>query len=127
MSVKKVPDNAVQHTTAGPYSPVLEIDCRKLIVLSGQAALDHEGRVVGDTIEEQTRKTLENCAAQLQSAGCTMKDVFKVNVYFSDIGLWENFNRVYMDYIPNPYPVRTAIETKLLPGLLVEIEMWAAK
>lgn len=124
---KVVPENAAQHTTAGPYSPVLEIECSKLVVISGQAALDMNGDVVGKTIEEQTEQTLKNCLTQLEFAGCTFKDVFKVNVFMTDLDLWGKFNKVYEKLLPAPRPVRTAVGTKLLPGLLVEVEMWAAK
>ena len=125
--IKKMPEDATQHRTAGPYSPVLEINCSKLIVISGQAALDQNGNVIGTTIEDQTKKALDNCASQLRHAGCSMEDVFKVTAYFDDLSLWDRFNDVYINYMPKPYPVRTALGTKLLPGLMVEVEMWAAK
>ncbi len=125
--LKKVPVGASQHTTAGPYSPVLEISCNKLVVISGQAALDTEGNVIGTTIEEQSLVTLENCKKQLASAGCDFNNVFKVNVYLTDLSLWERFNKVYEDIIPCPRPARTAVGTHLLSNFLVEIEMWATK
>lgn len=124
---KTLPEGAVQHATAGPYSPVLEIECSKLVVISGQAALDMEGKVQGSTIAQQTEYTLNNCLTQLSYAGCTFQQVFKVNVYMTDLEMWNEFNDVYEKIIPSPRPVRTAVQTKLLPGLFIEIEMWAAK
>lgn len=125
--LKKQPDGARQHVTAGPYSPILEVDARHLVVISGQIAVDLDGRIVGDVLEEQARVTLANCAAQLATAGCTLRDVFKVNIYLADIGVWDRFNAVYRDCMPAPLPVRTAVQAVLLPGVLVEIEMWAVK
>ncbi len=127
MSCKKVPKKAIQHLTAGPYSPVLEVEFDKLILISGQAPINMEGMVVGDTIEEQTRFTMENCIKQLAFADCTLDDVFKVNVYLTDLDLWPRFNEVYVEYFNKPLPVRTAVQTGLLYTFLVEIEMWAAK
>jgi len=124
---KRVPAGATQHITAGPYSPVLEIDAARLVVISGQAPLDGAGNVVGDTIERQAEVTLENCRRQLAVAGCTLVDVFKVNVYLTDLGEWSRFNGVYEQKVPEPRPVRTAIGCALLPGFKVEIEMWAVK
>ncbi len=124
---KRVPPGAVQHSTAGPYSPVLEIDGSKMVVISGQAALDLEGNVIGDTIEEQTKATLENCKNQLSVAGCTLADVFKVNVFLKDLADWPRFNAIYQVYFPDPKPVRTAVQTPLLMTFLVEIELWAVK
>ena len=124
---KNVPAGASQHVTAGPYSPVLEIEASKLVVISGQAALDSAGNVLGETIEEQTVATLENCKRQLATAGCGMDDVFKVNVFLTDLDLWPRFNEVYKTYFPDPKPVRTAVQTPLLMTFLVEIELWAVK
>lgn len=125
--LKRVPAGAVQHVTAGPYSPVIEIDARRLVVLSGQVAVDLSGRVVGGTIEEQTRSVLDNCRRQLATAGVDFSDVFKVNVYLSDLAEWSRFNAIYEEIIPPPLPVRTAVQTILLPDFRVEIEMWAVK
>lgn len=125
--LKSRPSNARQHVTAGPYSPVLEVDARHLVVLSGQVAVDMEGHVLGTTIEDQTRATLANCANQLATAGCTLADVFKVNIYLTDLADWARCNAVYEQLMPAPLPVRTAIQAVLLPGFLVEIEMWAVK
>ena len=127
MSAKQLPSGAAQHSTAGPYSPVLEIQADRLVVISGQVAIDPQGNAVGETIEEQTRYTLENCRRQLESAGCTFADVFKVNAFMSDLDEWDRFNAVYSQAMPQPRPVRTTIGAKLLPGFRIEIEMWAAK
>ena len=126
-AAKAIPSGASQHTTAGPYSPVLQILPGQLVVISGQASIDPEGTVIGDTIEEQTTYTLQNCQQQLATAGCTLADVFKVNVYLTDLDLWPRMNEVYKTWFPEPRPVRTAVGTDLLMTLLVEIEMWAVK
>ena len=100
----------------------------RLIVISGQAPVDADGRVVGDTIEEQTRHTLMNCETQLQAAGAALADVFKVNVYLRDIEEWARFNRVYAAMMQEPFPARTAVQARLpVEGFRVEIEMWAAQ
>lgn len=117
-----------QHKTAGPYTPVVGVHAgARLYVISGQAPLDLEGRVVGTTIEEQSRVTLENCRAQLLAAGCDLADVFKATVFLTDLANWAAFNAVYRQLMRAPYPARTAVQCGLLPGFLVEVELWAAK
>lgn len=123
---KRVPAGAGQHATAGPYSPVLHVDPRRLVVISGQGPLGADGTVVGETIEEQATLTLDNCRRQLRTAGCDLDDVFKVNVYLRDLDDWPRFNAVYRETMPDPLPVRTAVGADLLSTMLVEIEMWAA-
>jgi 2-iminobutanoate/2-iminopropanoate deaminase len=125
-SLKSVPSGAFQHITAGPYSPVLQVDTSRLIVLSGQVAVDREGHVIGSTIEEQTEATLANCSRLLSDAGASFADVFKVNVYLSDIGDWKAFNAVYARVLPQPDPARTAVQAVLISPFIVELDMWAA-
>jgi enamine deaminase RidA (YjgF/YER057c/UK114 family) len=127
LPAKQIPAGASQHETAGPYSPVLIVNPGKLVVISGQGAIDMEGKVIGDNIEEQTRYTLDNCKKQLSYAGCSLGDAFKVNVYLKDLADWPRFNEVYKRYFIEPLPVRTAVQTGLLMTLLVEIEIWAVR
>jgi 2-iminobutanoate/2-iminopropanoate deaminase len=124
---KIAPPGATQHVTAGPYSPVHEIDARRLVVISGQVAVAHDGPMIGTTIDEQTPAVLANCARQLAAAGCSFSDVFKVNVYLADLADWSRFNAIYALAFSGPLPVRTAVQAVLMPGCLVEIEMWAVK
>jgi len=70
---------------------------------------------------------MENCKSQLAQAGCSLDDVFKVNVYLTDLKDWPRFNEVYKTFFNKPLPVRTAVGTDLLMDLVVEIEMWAVK
>lgn len=125
--LKRMPAGAVQHVTAGPYSPVLEVKADRLVVISGQVAVDLDGNPVGETMEEQAIAALDNCRRQLESAGCGFSDVFKVNVYLADLAEWSRFNAIYQKSMPPPLPVRTAVQAILLNGFKVEIEMWAVK
>lgn len=127
MASKRLPDAAAQYATSNPYSPVLEIDARQLVVISGQVAVDAAGNVAGGDIETQTRTTMENCRRRLEAAGCSFADVFKVNAYMADLSEWERFNAVYAELMPEPRPVRTTIGAALLGEFRIEIEMWAVK
>jgi len=123
---KTVP-SATQHATAGPYSPVVQVNPGQLVVICGQAPLLDDGTVPTTDFTDQTRLTLENCRRQLENGGCNLADVFKVNVYLTNLENWPLFNEVYAKVMPKPYPVRTAVQSGLLDTFLVEIEMWAVK
>lgn len=124
---KRAATLATQHAGAGPYSPALEVRAGAIVVISGQAAIDPSGSVIGETIEEQAELTIRNCQRQLESLGYGLDDVFKVNVYMRDLDEWHRFNTVYEHLFEEPRPVRTAVGAQLLPDLLVEVEMWGAK
>ncbi len=117
---------SAHHRTAGPYRPVLTVRSGSIVVISGQGPLDDDGHVIGDTVEQQTIATLENCRRQLYAAGAGLDNVFKVNVYLRDLGDWPSFNEAYAAVMPDALPVRTVVEAGLLLGMRVEIEMWAA-
>jgi len=90
--------------------------------VSGQGPLDPKtGKVVGDTIEEQTSRVLENIKAILAAGDASMADVVKVSAHLSDMSLFERYNRVYASYFPDPKPTRTTVGSQL-PGILVEID-----
>ena len=91
--LKRVPPGAVQHRTAGPYSPVIEIDAGGSSSSPAKSPSVPTARSSATTIEEQTRATLENCRKQLDTAGASLADVFKVNVYLSDLAEWSALQR----------------------------------
>ena len=92
------------------------------VFVSGQGPLDPQtGKVVGETIEEQTERVLENIKAILAAGGAGMADVVKVTAHLSDLALFERYNKVYARYFPDPKPTRTTVGSQLL-GILVEID-----
>ena len=108
---------------ASPYSPGLRVG--DLIFVSGQVPRDPAtGKIVGESIEEQTAQVLENIKAILSAGGATMADVVKVSAHLSDLTLFDRYNKVYVTYFPDPKPTRTTVGSQLL-GFLVEIDVIA--
>ncbi|GIK42283.1 MAG: endoribonuclease [Chloroflexota bacterium] len=104
----------------GAYSQGLKAG--DFVFVSGQGPLDPDtGKVVGETIEEQTTRTLENVKAILAAAGASMADVVKVSAHLSDLSLFDRYNKVYSTYFPDPKPTRTTVGSQLL-GIMVEID-----
>ncbi len=103
----------------GPYSQGRRAG--GLLFVAGQGPFDAKGHLVGKTIVEQTRVTLENVKAIVEAAGASLADVVKVNVYLSDLGHFAAMNEVYAAFFAEPYPARTTVEVGLL-GFLVEID-----
>jgi 2-iminobutanoate/2-iminopropanoate deaminase len=107
----------------GAYSPGLRAG--DFIFVSGQGPSDPAtGQIVGETIEEQTARTLENVKLILEAAGASMADVVKATVHLSDLSLFPRYNTVYATYFPDPKPTRTTVGSQLL-GILVEIDVIA--
>jgi 2-iminobutanoate/2-iminopropanoate deaminase len=92
-----------------------------LLFVSGQVPTDATtGKVVGETIAEQTRFVLEKLARTLEAAGSSLSDVVAVNAYLEDMTRWDEFNAVYRAMFDPPYPTRTTVGAQL-HGVLVEI------
>ena len=107
----------------GAYSQGLRAG--DFVYVAGMAGFDPvSGELAGETIEEQTARTLENIKATLEAAGATMADVVKSTVHLSDLSLFQRYNAVYAQYFPDPKPVRTTVSSQL-PGILVEIDVVA--
>lgn len=109
----------------GPFSQGIRDGDR--IYVSGQGPVDPEtGDIVGDTIREQTARTLENIQAVLAAADRSLDDVVKATVFVQDMAEYDAINDVYADYMSAPYPARSAVEVADLPiDIGVEIEVVA--
>jgi 2-iminobutanoate/2-iminopropanoate deaminase len=95
------------------------------LFVTGTGPLDPiTGKLVGDTIEQQTEQTIDNISAILQADGASLADVVKVSVHLSDTSLFPRYNAVYARRFAKPYPVRTTVGSNLgfAPGLLIEID-----
>lgn len=87
--------------------------------------LPETGKIVGDTVGEQTEQVLKNIKAILEEAGCKMDDVVKTTVHLADMDLFDEFNEVYTRYFPDPKPARTTVGSQL-NQVLVEIDVIAS-
>jgi len=109
----------------GPFSHAIRAG--DFIYVSGQGPIDQEtGKIVGDTIEEQTALVLENIKTILETGGASLEDVVKANAYLSDIANFQRFNKVYASYFDETKPARTTIGCQPpIEGILIEIEVVA--
>ena len=84
------------------------------------------GTVMRGDITAQTHRVLDNLEAILSGAGCTMKDVVKVNIYLVDLADLAKMNEVIASRLGGNRPVRTTMPVAKLPGLaLLEVDFVA--
>jgi 2-iminobutanoate/2-iminopropanoate deaminase len=106
-----------------PFSPAVRAG--EFVFVSGQASVDDEGKLVGDTFEGQMRRSFENVRRILASAGLTLGDVVQVRSYVRDPDDLADYNRIYREYFSSPYPARSTITNCLPPSMRFEVDVVA--
>ena len=106
----------------GPYCHAMKAG--NLVFCSGQTPLDPDTmRLVGDTIEEQTKRVLDNLSIVLAGVGLSLKNIVKTTVYLKNMNDFQGMNKVYEEMFKGHKPSRTTISIKQNPlDALVEIE-----
>jgi 2-iminobutanoate/2-iminopropanoate deaminase len=98
------------------------------ILLSGQASLDDDGRVLGKgDMELQVRTALEAVRRALALAQATPADVIKLNVFTTDCRAFHKTQSIREAFFSKPYPAQTLVEVTRLAmrDFLVELEVIA--
>lgn len=105
----------------GAYSDAVLVD--GFLFVSGQASVDFStSKFVLGTIEEETKRTLDNIKAIVEAAGATMDHIVKCTVHLADIKEFDRYNQVYAGYFTNIKPARTTVQSVLAEGIKVEID-----
>ncbi|USK36736.1 RidA family protein (plasmid) [Bacillus sp. F19] len=109
----------------GPYSQAVKMG--NFLFVSGQLPIHLETNKIPETIEEQTKQSLENVKAILEAAGSDLDHVVKTLVFIKDMNTFSTVNEVYQTYFTKNYPARSAVEVARLPkDALIEIEVIAS-
>jgi len=112
----------------GPYSQGIEVG--KTVYLAGQGAIDPKSNqpMVNASIEDQTRRTLDNLKAVLEAGGMTMDQIVSTTVFLKDLNDFAKMNEVYGTYFKDAPPARATVEVARLPrDLKVEISAIAVR
>lgn len=111
----------------GPYSQA--ITAGDWVFCSGQIPLDPaSGQLVEGTIEDQTRRVLDNLAAVLEAAGSSLNHVVKTTIFLADMNDFAAVNAIYGEYFKTDPPARSTVQVARLPrDVRVEIEAIALR
>ncbi len=94
---------------------------------AGQIPLIPESmEMVTGSIEDQTRRVMQNLDAVLAAAGTSWARVVKTTVFLTDLADFAAFNAVYGAHLGEAKPARSTVQVAALPrGAKVEIELIA--
>lgn len=120
--------NPTSVSMAKGYSHSVEIDLGncKMVILSGQIALDNKGDLIGkDNLAEQTEQVFTNIKNIIAESGGTMDDVIKIGIYMIDITQIQTVRDVRNKFFNQQKPpASTLVQVSKLvrDDLLIEIE-----
>ncbi len=100
-----------------------------LLILSGQIGVKPGTlELAPGGVEGETRQMFENLKRILAAHGGNLKDVVRVQVMLADMGEWQRFNAIYLEFFPDAAPARSAFGANgLALGARVEIEVFAVR
>jgi 2-iminobutanoate/2-iminopropanoate deaminase len=127
--VKKIVSSPDAPKAIGPYSQAVQAGAGPTFLFcSGQIPLDpRTGDLVKGTIEEETRRVMENVRAVLAAGGAGFEQVVKTTIFLTDLSDFAKVNEVYGGYFKADPPARSTVQVAGLPrGARVEIEVTAA-
>lgn len=106
----------------GPYSQA--IVAGDFVFVSGQIPIDPKsGELLSGSVAEETRQSIKNIAAILETAGASLAQVVKTTVYLKDMNDFEAMNNVYAEYFAELKPARATVQVAKLPkDVRVEID-----
>ncbi|MFV2120471.1 Rid family hydrolase [Streptomyces sp. Act-28] len=101
----------------------------RFVAVSGQCALDEDGRVVGEgDPAAPARQVFANLGRCLAAAGAAFDDVVKLTYYVTDVAHLPAVRAARAAGVaPAPQPASTAVQVSALfrPELLLEVEAFA--
>lgn len=110
----------------GPYAQAWIAG--NMLFTSGQLGLDPVTNALPETIEAQTRQSLNNILAIVEEAGFQKTDIVKTTVFVKDLADFTLVNKLYAEFFGDHKPARSCVEVARLPkDGLIEIEVIAQR
>lgn len=103
-----------------PFSDAVLVG--NMLYLAGHLGLDPKTGQAPASPEEEAKLVMDGFKQTVEAADMTMDDVVSVQVFCSDLSLYDTFNGVYRTYFHDEYPARAFLGTgKLLRGARFEV------
>jgi len=128
MTKRITPDGFAEPMGAYSHAITVDLGTKTMVLVTGQLPIDGDGKPVApDDIEKQTRAVFENIKTVLASAGATIDDVVKAQVFITDTDDFKTVSQVRNEYFANARPVSTLVEISrtVMEGCNIEIEVMA--
>jgi 2-iminobutanoate/2-iminopropanoate deaminase len=124
--VKRRVINLSERPVQAPFSDAILVG--DTLYLSGRIGLDPKTGKPPAEIEQEIRLLLDGIKATLGAAGMSMDDLVYVQVFCSELSLYDKFNAAYRGYFTKDFPARAFIGSgQLLRGGHFELQAIAIR
>ena len=109
----------------GPFRLSQGFRVGDLVIVSGQAAIDEQGGLVGvGDFDAQADQVFRNLQRVLEAGGSSLDRVVKVTIFLTDMANFPKIVELRGRWFTEPYPADTIVEVSSLafPELEIEIE-----
>ena len=118
--------NSPGRTDNNPYSTAVRVG--DTLYISGNIGIDPETGRPPETVEEEVRLVMDDMQQALDLADMTTDDLVWVQVFCSDVSLYDAFNKAYRTYFSDHFPARAFLGSgPLLRGARFEVNGIAVK
>jgi len=98
------------------------------LFLSGRIGIDPHTMQAATDVDEEIRLMLDGVRTTLEAVEMTMDDLVFVQVYCTDLSLYDKFNTAYRRYFKNDLPARAFLGAgSLLRGARFEMQAIAVR
>lgn len=98
------------------------------LYIAGHIGLDPKTNMPPANAEEEARLVMEGIKQTVESAGLSMDDVVSMQIFCTDLKLYDTFNGIYRTYFHGDYPARAFLgAANLLRGGRYEVMGVAVK
>jgi 2-iminobutanoate/2-iminopropanoate deaminase len=105
----------------GPFNPAVLVD--GTLYVSGQIGRDLKTQKVPEDFDAEVRQVLDNIGIILREAKMTYSDVVSVQVYLTDMSLFQRMNNIYTTYFKTDRPSRTTVQVVKLAAPEAHLEI----
>jgi 2-iminobutanoate/2-iminopropanoate deaminase len=96
-----------------PFADAVLVD-GKTLYLSGRIGLVPGQFTVPESADEEAHLLMKDLGRVLALGGMKMNDIVQLQIFCSDVSLWQQFNAVYRTYFDGQLPARAFLGSGML-------------
>ena len=92
-----------------------------IVYTSGQLGVSRD--TADNTIQAQTKRSLESVQKVVEAAGSSMANVLKCTVFLADVKDFQGMNSAYTQFFPKEPPARSTVVVAALVSAAAKVEI----